>query len=69
LKERETQLKDNNFWLSLIIQSEINKESIKEIEEYNNWINSLKSEDFKKFAKQYFNDNEYKQFVLNPEKK
>lgn len=69
LKERETQLKDNNFWLSLIIQSEINKESIKEIEEYNNWVNSLKSEDFKKFAKQYFNDKEYKQFVLNPEKK
>lgn len=68
IKERETHLKDNNFWLGLISHSDFHKEAIKEINEYTNWINSLKSDDFKKFAKQYFNDNEYKQFVLNPEK-
>lgn len=69
IKERETAIKTNQFWLDLIIHSDRQAEPIKEINEYTAWINSLKSEDFKNYAKRYFNDNEYKQFVLNPEKK
>lgn len=68
LKERETQLKENNFWLSYILSSDIYNEQLADIDTYNNWINALKSDDFKRIANTYFNDKEFKRFVLNPEK-
>lgn len=68
LKERETQLKDNGFWLSYITQADAYKESVNDIDEYNAWVNALKGEDFKRLANFYFNDKEFKRFVLNPEK-
>jgi len=68
LKEREIQLKDNNFWASYIMNADIYNEQLSDIDQYNDWVNSLKSEDFKRFANFYFNDKEFKRFVLNPEK-
>jgi zinc protease len=68
LKERETQLKENNFWLSYVVGADMYKESLADLDTYNEWVNSLKSEDFKRIAKAYFNDKEFKRFVLNPEK-
>ncbi|MCE3228066.1 MAG: insulinase family protein [Bacteroidetes bacterium] len=68
LKERETQLKENNFWSSYILNSDIYNEPLDDINVYNSWVNALKSEDFKRLANLYFNDKEFKRFVLNPEK-
>ncbi|MGZ3918793.1 MAG: M16 family metallopeptidase, partial [Bacteroidia bacterium] len=68
LKERETQLKENNFWLSYIMNADVYNESLTDIDTYNSWINSLKSEDFKRIANTYLDDKELKRFVLNPEK-
>lgn len=68
IRERETYLKENNFWLGAISQSEMNKENILELNDYNTWVNSLKSDDFKRLANTYFNMNEFKRFVLLPEK-
>lgn len=68
LKERETQLKENDFWLSYISSADMYNESLADIDVYNSWVNTLKGEDFKKFANSYFNDKEFKRFVLNPEK-
>ncbi len=68
LKERETQLKENNFWLYYISGVEANKENLADIDLYNTWVKDLKKEDFKTFANKYILDSELKQFVLNPEK-
>jgi zinc protease len=68
LKERETQLKENSFWMGAIGTYAIYNESLADLAEYNNWVNSLKSDDFKKWANSWFNDKEFKRFVLNPEK-
>lgn len=67
IRERETYLKENNFWLGAISQSEMNKENILELMEYSKWVAGLTSDDFKKIANKYFNMNEYKRFVLLPE--
>jgi len=68
LKERETQLKENNFWLSYISSADAYKEALTDIDLYNSWVNALKAEDLKRIANTYFHENEYKRFVLNPEK-
>ena len=68
LKEREVQLKENNFWLAYISSAEVYNEKLSDIDVYNDWVNNLKSEDFKRLANYYFNEKEFKRFVLNPEK-
>jgi len=68
LKERETQLKENSFWLSYISSADAYNESLKDIDLYNGWVNALKAEDLKRLANTYFNEKEFKRFVLNPEK-
>ena len=68
LREREAYLKENFFWLGAISQSAANNENILEIKEYSNWVNGLKGDDFKTWANKYFSMNEYKRFVLLPEK-
>jgi zinc protease len=69
LKEREVQMKDNNFWMQYILQSDSHKENLSDLDLYTQWVNGLKGEDFKKFAAKYFLDASLKQFILNPEKK
>lgn len=68
LKERELQLKENDFWMSYIMGSETAGENLADIDKYNDWVKALKKEDFKAFANKYILDAELKQFVLNPEK-
>ncbi len=68
IRERETYLKQNNFWLNTISTNAMNGENILDLLEYNKWVNSLNADDFKTWANQYFNMNEYKRFVLSPEK-
>ena len=69
LKEREVQLKDNNFWMQYILQSDSYKENLSDLDLYTQWVNSLKGEDFKKLAAMYFQEGTLKKFILNPEKK
>lgn len=68
LKEREVNLKQNNFWLSALLQSDMNGENILELEDFNKQVESLTSEDFKRLANAYFNTKNYATFVLYPEK-
>jgi zinc protease len=68
LREREQGLKENNFWLQLLSSNYMNNENILDILGYNDWINSLKSDDFKTFASKYLRTENYAKFVLNPEK-
>lgn len=68
LKERETDAKENNFWLSYVSSAEMYKEPLADLDKYSEWVNGLKSEDFKRLANTYFNEKQFKRFVLNPEK-
>ena len=68
LKEREVQLKQNNFWLQAIQQSDINHEDVRELNDFTNQIQGLTSEDFKRLAVKYFAGSNYAQFVLYPVK-
>jgi zinc protease len=68
LKERELQLKENNFWLAYISGNEMNNESLNDLDQFETWVKELKKEDFKVLANKYLVDTELKQFVLNPEK-
>lgn len=68
IRERETNLRENSFWLSAISSSYENKEDLQEINAYTDWINSLRGSDFIGFAAKYLKDDNYAKFVLNPEK-
>jgi zinc protease len=68
IKEREVNLKQNNFWLAALVQSAANQENILELNDFNKQVESLTSDDFRKLATQYFNMSNYAKFVLNPVK-
>ena len=67
LKEREVQLKENSFWSAYMMNADIYKEQLSDVDLYNTWVNALTSEDFKRLVNFYFNEKEFKRFVLNPE--
>jgi zinc protease len=66
LKEREVSLKQNNFWLQNMMQSDVNHEEIGEMNNFNDQIQNLKSDDFKRLASKYFDDSNFAKFVLYP---
>jgi len=68
-KEREKNLKENNFWLSALSSSYQNNENILELKDFNNQVSSFTSDDFKKWTIKYYNPTNFAKFVLNPEKK
>ena len=68
IRSRETDSKENRFWLSAITQNSINKENLSELSEFNKYVESLKSEDFKRLANQYFTKENMAKFVMNPVK-
>jgi len=68
LRQRETDLKENRFWLANLYADAVNNESPKQILGYVDYINSLKGEDFKHLANKYFGTDNVAQFVLYPVK-
>lgn len=67
LRERESGIKENQFWLSAISSSAQNSEDILELKSYNDWVKSLKAEDLKSFAGKYLSTENYAKFILLPE--
>jgi zinc protease len=67
LRERETYLKENSFWLNAMSASDQNGEDIRELLTYNEWVNALKVSDFPAFAKKYLQQDNFAKFVLLPE--
>ena len=67
IRERETALKENSFWLSAMISADKNNEKLEEMEGYNTWVNSLTGKDFVVFADKYFKTENYARLVLMPE--
>lgn len=69
LRERETDLKENRFWMSYLSQAYQNGLSVAEMNQYNAWVNSLTSADFKRLAKKYIKKGKLAKFSLKPENK
>jgi zinc protease len=69
LRERETSLKENRFWLSYLSSSYQNGLDIMDMNKYNEWVNALKGSDFKKMAKKYIKKGKLVKFTLKPDVK
>ena len=68
LKGREADLKENRFWMNLIVAGLKDGESISEIKNFDAQVNAMKSDDFKRLAAKYFDDSNYGKVVLYPQK-
>lgn len=66
IRERETYLKENSFWLNAISSNFQNGEDLHDIFKYNDWVNNLKTTDFVGFAKKYLQEDNYAKLVLAP---
>ena len=69
LRERETDLKENRFWMGMLSQSYQNGLDIMEMQKYNEWVNALTTKDFKRLSKKYIKKGKLAKFSLKPETK
>ncbi len=70
LRERETNLRENKFWLSALSNGYLYKDGdFKDFNNYDDLVNQLSKEDIIKATKQYFDFNNYFEVSLKPEKK
>ena len=67
IRERETALKENSFWLAAMVSADKNNEKLADMDSYNEWVNSLKGPDFIQFADKYFKTDNYAKLILMPE--
>jgi len=67
-RTRETNLKDNNFWVNALQSYTMNDDDISDIMKYDEMANKITAEDVQKAAKKYFNMDNYVEMVLVPEK-
>lgn len=65
-REREVQLKDNNWWMNTINQYYAMNDAIPTQKEFDEYFNNLKSDDFKAAAKKYFAKDNYAYFTWIP---
>jgi zinc protease len=65
-RERETNLKENRFWLNALSYYYSNEEDPKQLLEYDTLIDNLSSETVRAAANKYFDLRNYARFVLSP---
>ena len=66
-RERETNLKENRFWLNVLKTYDMHNEDFLDILEYEKLIEKLSLGNIQKAANQYFNVENYVQITLYPE--
>ncbi len=69
INERETQVKENNFWLGYIKGRTFNGDELLSFDDYKAIIKAITKKDMQKAAKSYFNPKHYAKVVLKPEEK
>ncbi len=69
INERETQLKENNFWLNYIEGRIIDNDVYTNFDQYKKIVKSITKKELQKAAKQYFNKKHYVKVLLKPEVK
>jgi zinc protease len=68
IRSRETNLKENKYWLNLLQSYLFNNMDLSEINKYPERISNLSTEEIQNAAKKYFNMDNYVKVVLYPEK-
>ncbi|HUT62822.1 MAG TPA: insulinase family protein [Anaerolineae bacterium] len=66
-RERETDLKENSFWLEILQYYYLHAEDPRSILEYDAMVEKLSLEDIRNAAAQYFNKDNYVEVLLYPE--
>ena len=66
-RERETNLKENKFWLNILKSYDMHGENLSDILRYDELVESLTLEDIQKAAQKFFNVENYVQVTLFPE--
>jgi len=67
-RDRETNLKENNYWAQRMLSASLFNESMMKQDEFDSYLKNLNSDDLKRLAIKYFNLNNYGYFILVPEK-
>ncbi len=68
IRERETQVKENGFWLGYLQNHYINGSKILSLDEYRSLVNSMTVKKIKAIAKRYLNTDNYVEVYLTPKK-
>jgi zinc protease len=66
IRERETKLKENNFWVSALQNLYLYGDRLLTLEEYKTYVNSFTSKDIKKVAGKYLDTEHYVKVALTP---
>ena len=66
IRERETRLKENGFWISALQNHYLNGDRLLTLEEYKNFVNSFAAKDIKAIANKYLNTQSYVEVMLTP---
>ena len=69
IRERETRLKENNFWISSLQNLYLNGDRLLTLEEYKTFLNSFTGKDIKKIASKYLDTENYVKVALTPASK
>jgi len=68
IKQRETDMKTNNFWLQTLSGLWLQNGNIKTVPEFEERVNALTSQDIADFLQKYFNAEHYVRVNTYPEK-
>jgi len=66
IRERETRMKVNGFWLGALQNHFLNGDKLLSLEEYKTFVNSFTKDDIKAIANKYLNTSSYVQVALTP---
>jgi zinc protease len=66
IRERETRLKENNFWVSSLQNHYLNGDRLMSLDEYKTFVNSFTIKDIKKIAEKYLDTENYVKVALTP---
>jgi zinc protease len=66
IRERETKVKENGFWVSSLQNLFLNGDQLMSLEEYKAFVNSFTANDIKKIADKYLNTGHYVKVTLTP---
>jgi zinc protease len=69
IRERETNMKDNNFWLSYIQNHYTNGNKLLSLEEFKTFVNSFTAKQIQAVANKYLNTQSYVEVALTPKPK
>ncbi|MBG0860355.1 MAG: insulinase family protein [Bacteroidales bacterium] len=69
IRERETRVKENNFWLTTLQNHYVNGDRLLSLEEYKTFVNSFTGDDIKSIARKYLDTKNYVEVALTPAEK